>query len=226
MAKYDLRPMAKELRSQGESIKFIASQLRISASTASHWCRDIELTPLQLAALERRAHDPRYGKRLENSLKQKEIRETKTKNLLNEGIDAVGKISDRELLIAGIALYWAEGFKKDNLVGFSNSDPGMIVFFIRWLKVCFGYQDSDLNLRIVINQSHQSRIEQIENYWSEITGIPRSQFRRPTIQKVIWRKIYDNPEDYHGVLRIRVKKSTDFLRKIRGYIEGLKQQAN
>jgi hypothetical protein len=34
-------------------------------------------------------------------------------------------------------------------------------------------------------------------------------------------KQYDHPENYHGVLRIRVRKSTDFLRKIKGYIEGL-----
>jgi len=50
-------------------------------------------------------------------------------------------------------------------------------------------------------------------------------FQKPFYQKVKWQKKYDHPENYHGVLRIRVRKSTDFLRKIRGYINGLSLSA-
>lgn len=222
MAKSKLKIEARKLRSQGESIKVIAKNLSVSSSTVSLWCRDIKLSPDQIKELERRAHDPRYGKRLENSLKQQKIRIEKTKKLFNEGIKQVGKLTDRELFIAGIALYWAEGFKSDNLAGFCNSDSDMIKFFLTWLKRCFGYKNSDIRLRVGLNESFRDRTEEIENFWSNFTGIPKSQFQKPFYQKVKWQKRYEHPENYHGVLRIRVRRSTDFLRKIKGFIEGLR----
>jgi len=54
-----------------------------------------------------------------------------------------------------------------------------------------------------------------------LTIIDKENFQKPFYQKVKWQKQYDHPENYHGVLRIRVRKSTDFLRKICGYINGL-----
>ena len=74
MAKSLLKIRAQKLRSKGKSIKTIAHDLGISTSTASLWCRDIKLSPSQITELERRAHDPMYGKRLQNSLKQKNLR--------------------------------------------------------------------------------------------------------------------------------------------------------
>jgi DNA-binding transcriptional MerR regulator len=45
----------------------------------------------------------------------------------------------RELLIASIMLYWAEGSKKNNpYVAFSNSDPKIIKLFLRFLREICG----------------------------------------------------------------------------------------
>lgn len=222
MAKSELKFEARKLRSEGESIKQIAKKLAVAPSTISNWCKDVKLSDLQIRELERRAHDPHYGKRLENNLRQQKERLEKTEKLLNEGIKEIGRLTNRELLIVGIALYWAEGFKCDNLAGFCNSDPDMVKLFIRWLEDCFGYSKEDLRLRVGANESFRNEIEIIEGYWSNLTKISRNQFQKPFYQKVKWQKQYDHPENYHGVLRIRVKKSTDFLRKIRGFIEGLK----
>jgi len=222
MAKSELKFQARKLRSEGESIKVIAKNLSISSSTVSLWCRNVKLSSDQLKELERRAHDPRYGRRLENSLRQQRDRIEKTEKLLNEGIKTIGKLTKRELFIAGASLYWAEGFKKDNLAGFCNSDPDMVKFFLNWLRNCFGYKNNDFKLRVGLNESYRDRIKEIETFWSNLTRVPREQFQKPFYQKVKWQKKYEHPENYHGVLRIRVRKSTDFLRKIRGFIEGLK----
>jgi hypothetical protein len=221
MAKLDLRENARRLRTKGESIKVIAKQLSVSPSTVSFWCKDVKLSEDQIKELERRAHDPHYGRRLEYSLKQQRARQEKTKKLFDEGIKEVGALSKRELFIAGTALYWAEGFKSDSLAGFCNSDPNMIKIFIYWLKKCFAYTNEDLRLRVGLNESFKDKVGDIEDYWSKLLDIPMSQFQKPFFQKVKWQKKYDNPENYHGVLRIRVRKSTDFLRKIHGFIEGL-----
>lgn len=222
MAKSVLKIRARKLRSQGESIKVISHKLRVSTSTTSLWCKDVELSPSQLNELERRAHDPTYGKRLQNSLKQKNQRIEKTEKLFKQGISEIGKLNKKEIFLSGVALYWSEGFKSDNLAGFCNSDPGMIKFFIVWLKKCFDYKNDDLKLRIGLNESYLDKTEEIEDYWIKLTKIPKSQFQKPYYQKVKWQKHYDHPENYHGVLRIRIRKSTDFLRLIKGYIEGLR----
>lgn len=226
MAKSVLKIKARELRSKGESIKVIAKTLSVSPSTVSYWCKDIKLSDGQIKELERRAHDPRYGRRLENSLKQQNIRIEKTKRLIKEGILEVGNLSKRELFLSGIALYWAEGFKKDNMAGFCNSDPNMIKFFLVWLKTCFNYKVGDFRLRIGLNESCEDKTKEIEEFWSELTEIPLTQFQKPFYQKVKWQKVYNNTENYHGVLRVRVRKSTDFLRKIHGFIEGLSRQGS
>lgn len=221
MAKSRAKLEARKLRAQGESIKVIAKKLSLSPSTVSLWCKDVKLSPEQIKELERRAHDPQYGKRLENSLKQQKIRIEKTKRLFDEGTKQVGKLTLRELFIAGVSLYWAEGFKSDSQAGFCNSDPNMVKFFLSWLKSCLGYKNEDIRLRVGLNENFINEIGRVENFWSNLTEISKEQFQKPFYQKVKWKKEYEHPENYHGVLRIRIRKSTDFLRKIRGFIEGL-----
>jgi len=223
MAKFKEKLEAKKLRKQGESIKVIAKKLKVSPSSVSFWCRDIKLSPTQIKELERRARDPHYGRRLKYALDQQRKRLEKTKRLKEEGIKEVGILSERELFLAGVALYWAEGFKKDTQVGFASSDPDMIKLFLKWLFDCCGYKSQDLILRVTANISHKHRVQEIQDHWIKITKIPNENFRKPFYQKVKWKKVYKNPNEYFGVLRIRVRRSADFLRKIHGWIEGMKR---
>lgn len=221
-----LRIKARDLRKQGIGIKTISHTLSVSSSTASLWCRDIELTSDQIKILQKNARDPFFGKRLEYIQKKQAQRKEKIRSLREEGITNIGTISKRDLFITGISLYWAEGFKKDNLVGFANTDPAMIKIFLLWLKNCCDISQERIKCRLGINEYYKEKIDVFELYWSNILQIPISQFQKPYIQKVQWKKHYDNPEDYHGVLRIRVTKSIDLLRKIYGWIEGLTIDSN
>jgi len=221
MAKSILRLKSRALRKRGVGIKTIAYQLKVSSSTVSLWCRDITLTPKQIQLLQRNARDPFFGRRLEYIQKQQKIRIEKILFLKEEGINDIGKLSKRDLFISGVNLYWAEGFKKDNLVGFANSDPNMIRIFILWLNNCCNITRDRIKCRLGINESYKLKTKELELYWSNAIRIPLTQFQKPYIQKVQWKKIYDNPENYHGVLRIRVSKSIDLLRKIHGWIEGI-----
>lgn len=224
MAKSRERIKARELRSNGESIKEIAKKLSVSVGSVSLWCRDIELTDEQIAKLERRARDPNYGKRLEYTRKLKRRRVEKTRLLRQQGIEEIGKLSEREIFLIGVALYWAEGFKKEKMAGFSNSDPRMIKIFMSWLTKCCNVKAEEISVRVTLNMSHKHRLDEIQSYWSEILGIPITKFNKPYYQKTVWKKVYANPENYFGVIRIRVRKSTDLLREIHGWIEGLRLQ--
>lgn len=224
MAKSKEKLEAIELRRSGKSIKFIAKKLSVSPGSVSIWCRDVVLTQNQLRILERNAHDPNYGRRLQNSQKQRNQKELKIKNLLDLGEKEIGELSKRELFLVGVALYWAEGFKKDTQVGFANSNPEMINLYLKWLYECCNVKKDDLIVRITVNISHKDRSKEIQEYWSNSTKISEENFRKPFYQQFKWKKIYEKPNEYYGVLRIKVRRSTDFLRKIHGWIKGLGNQ--
>jgi hypothetical protein len=221
MAKSKEKIKARKLRKKGESIKKIANILNVSVSTASLWCRDIELTNKQVENLRKRQTDPFYGKRLDYYLRKKKEFSLKLLNLKNEGIESIGSLSKREIFLIGIALYWGEGFKKDSLAGLATLDINIAKFFIFWLNKSFGITSKDLILRITANISYKSKIKELEKFWSKELSIPISQFSKPFFQNTVWKKEYENKENYHGVLRIRVRRSIDLLRKIFGYIEGI-----
>lgn len=225
MAKSKLRVQAREMRREGLGVKTIANKLKISSSTASLWCRDIELTEAQIIQLSKNSRDPYFGKRRAYLEKTQEQHRQKLLSLRNKGIAEVGKLNEREIFITGVALYWAEGFKKDKQVGFANSDPYMIQLFIRWIHESCGVSTGELRLRVGANEQYKDKIKDLEKYWSKTIGISLRQFQKPFFQKVQWKKVYDNPREYHGVLRVRVTKSVDLLRTINGQIDGLRTNA-
>lgn len=210
-----------KLREKGKSYNYISDRLNIPKSTVRYWSKHIKLTDKQREKLNKNSRNPYYGKRklnIENQIKNKQI---KIKDLWSEGYNQVENLTPRELFLVGISLYWAEGFKKDTQLGFANSDFRMINLFIKWLKVCCDIDIDRLQPRITINISHKDRIDNIREYWSRKTNIPESQFRKEFYQKFKWSKKYSNRNEYFGVLRIKVSKSLDLLRKMNGWIAGL-----
>ncbi|PIU74389.1 hypothetical protein CO005_00085 [Candidatus Roizmanbacteria bacterium CG_4_8_14_3_um_filter_34_9] len=221
MAKSKEKLQALRLRRKGESIKKIAKLVKVSVSTASLWCHDVELTDSQIENLRKRQTDPFYGKKLDYYLKKKKEFNFKLLNIRNEGINSIGELTNREIFLIGIALYWGEGFKKDSLLGLATLDKNIAKFFIFWLKKSFNITTKDLLLRVTANISYKNKIKELEKYWSRKLRIPVNQFSKPFFQNTKWKKEYENKDNYHGVLRIRVRRSINLLRKIFGYIEGI-----
>jgi hypothetical protein len=226
MAKSEKRIIAIQFRKEGRSIKSIAKELLVSPSSVSSWCKEVVLTDAQIKQLEINSKDPHYGRRLDYALKQQKMRLDKTAQLNILGREAVGDLSKRELLLVGTALYWAEGYKKDHQAGLGSSDPLMMKLYVKWLKECFDYSIDDLLFRVTVNEAHAYRIDKIVEYWANIFEIGVDRFQKPFYQHVKWKKVYENSEDYYGVLRIRPRKSIDLLRRIMGMIEGLKNNAD
>lgn len=225
MSKPEKQKEAKELRLKGKSFKAIAKKLKVSPASIHNWCREIKLTLEQKEKLKRRSFEAFQRGRKIASENQRLKRLTEIERLKKEGIVDVSKISKREFFLVGVALYWAEGFKKDSRLGFANSDPNMVKFFLYWLTKICGVPKESIRLRVGLNISHKSRIKKVENYWSELIQIPISQFQKPFFQNFKWKKEFKNPENYFGVLRIRANQQRQLFRKIHGWIEGLKVNA-
>lgn len=225
MAKSRERLLAREMREKGESIREIARILGVSRSSSSLWCRDIVLSKEQLQVLVER--DRLGGARgrvvaAELAKKHKNERVTFNKSI---GFKRIGKISNRELFLIGIALYWAEGSKglmSERFV-FVNSDPRMILIMIKWLHECVHVDRDDIVCRVGINEAHRERLLEVEQYWSELTGLPMSQFRKASLKKVVNTKIYKNFNEHYGTLDLLVKKCTKLFYEILGSIEGLSE---
>lgn len=81
---------------------------------------------------------------------------------------------EEKLKIAGIMLYWGEGTKDGNTVAFSNSNPAMIVVFLRFLKIICGAPDSRVKALIHVYQDHDEK--ELKKYWSSVTQIPETHF--------------------------------------------------
>jgi hypothetical protein len=158
------RAKARELRAAGWTMPDIAAELGVSRGSVSAWTRDIEVV------VHRRA-SPRAPNRLQRA-KAAEVEAG-----LAAGRQRIGELSDRDLLVAGTALYAGEGAKTDGSVRFANSDPRMVAMFCTWLRTCFSIDEARLRVRLYLHEGLD--LDAAESFWAELTGIPRAQFTAP-----------------------------------------------
>lgn len=224
--KFKEKQKAIKLRKRGFSYSEILKEIPVAKSTLSLWLRSVGLSKKQKQRITK--------KKLEAAFKGGEVKRNKrlviTKEIKDRARNEITKLSMRELWFLGIALYWAEGAKqKDNNVAqkvkFSNSDPKMIKMFIKWLREICEIPEEDITFRISLHETAINRINKIRHYWADVTEFSLSNF-----QKIDWKKHKINTErknigkKYFGLLEIYVKKSTNFNRKIEGWIEGICKQ--
>lgn len=223
MAKSKEKNQALQLRQKGGSIKDIAKKLKIAKSTISLWCRDIKLSPEQTRRLHEKMIKGGYKGRMKGAQMQYENRLKREKESKEKGIKMVGNLSLRDLFIVGTALYWGEGDKKRRAFKITNSDPNLIKFILIWLKRIWKINNQRLSACVFINKIHEERKEEVENYWSKITGIPRKQFTKTILIKSKNKKNYSNFKKYYGTVSIKVKNPVELYNLVMGLIEGLKR---
>ena len=219
MAKFVLKIKARELRKTGLSILDIARKLNVAKSTVSLWCRDILLSEVQKnRLLQNKSWAGSKGRLLgAEANRQKRI------GVIEEGKKwagiTLGSMSQRDLLIAGIALYWAEGSKTDRRFIFVNSDPAMILVMYEWLKDIFGIPKEAFMPRLSINEIHKPRIQKVLGFWSKLLELPVEQFGNPWFIKAKVNKVYDNYDTYYGILRLGMRNAAPFKCKMSALIE-------
>lgn len=223
MAKFEKRLKAIKLRREGLSIKTIAENLSVSKGTASVWCRNIQLTKKQKEKLKSNMIKAGHKGRMIGA----EMNHKKKLDIIaffeKSGKKDIGKLSQRDLLIAGIALYWAEGSKSEKShLSLINSDPNMITFAYKWFRKSLGVKKNEFMPRIFINQMHRPRIDSILKYWAALLDLPKEQFGNPVFLKIKQKKVYDNYDSYNGILALRIKNGTNLKYKILGLIKAFK----
>lgn len=163
---------ARELRAEGMTLDKIATALGVSKSSVSLWVHGVEFEPRPRAHGPRRTGARRRGPNVLQQRKQEEI-----ERLRIEGIERIGQLSEREFLVAGVALYAGEGAKTDGSVAFANSNPLLVMFFCAWLRRFFEVDEKRLRVWLYLHKGLD--LDEASSFWSEVTGIPRAQFGKP-----------------------------------------------
>lgn len=215
--KLDKKIKAQELRKKGKSYDEILKTIKVSKGTLSIWLRDIPLTKKQIEKLytiPRQKNAFRLAKLNQN--KKFEI----TKKILLESSLEINNLIENKLFLSGLMLYWAEGDKSEVIepVKFTNSDPTMIKFMMRWFREICEVPEEKIRIALHIHELHK-KIE-IENYWSQITHIPINQFNKTQIKKSSLK--YRRNALYEGTCSIRVHNKNLF-RKIKGWKLGFQK---
>lgn len=210
--------LAIKLRKKGRSYKEIRSIIKVSKGTLSLWLRDVLLSEQQKHRLYVTLKQQNVYRLAKN--KQK-IKVDLTKKIVDASMSEFKKLSNNPVFISGLMLYWAEGDKAETheVVKLSNSDPSMIKFMMRWFREICKVPEDKFRIALHIHTLHCR--ENIEQYWSEITKIPLSQFHKTWIKPTTL-KHRKNPL-YNGTCSIRICNKNLF-RKIKGWKLGFQQK--
>lgn len=217
-AKDDVREKARELRLKGMTYDQIQVELGCSKSSISLWVRDLPKPEPRYTDEERRAL-MNAGLAHLRATQDQERQETK-----QSACAEIGRLSDRELLIAGVALYWAEGakdkpYRRCEVLQFINSDPNVIKVYLRWLEL-LGVTRERMHFRVSIHESADA--SEAERFWADLAGVDTSVFQKVTLKKHNPRTNRKNTADtYRGCLVIYVTKSADLYRRMEGAWYGI-----
>lgn len=216
----DIKQKAKNLRNSGKSIKDISVIFNISKSTASYWCRDIKLSENAIKKISKNTQNKITAGLLRYSENKREDRMNRTKNNKEDGVRMIGKLSERDILMIGIGLYWGEGYKESNgEMGFTNSSPDMVKFYIKWLEILKVSKD-DLIFRLTINDFFKKEEKTIKSFWVKYLNVRDEQFSKTTKIKTNLKKAsIKNKDKYKGVLRVKVRRGLILKNNILGAIE-------
>ena len=220
--KTELKKQAIAMRKKGITYGGILDKVPVAKSTLALWFKEVKLSTPQFQRLTQ----ARREASLRGGAAKKKQRIDKMRSIIEEAEKEVGHLTERELWLIGTTLYWAEGSKEKewrpgSRASFINMDPEMIKVFLKWLNLC-KIDRNDLDFNIYIHDNHKHRIPEIKLYWDKITGFPVSKKGRVYFKKskpVTRRR--NIGKTYNGILKIYIKQSSSFLRKITGWTQGI-----
>jgi hypothetical protein len=207
------REEARRLRAEdGWSIKRIAREVHAAQSTVSLWVRDVDLTPEQRRALRDWTETARRNGNARTTARAREVRRAAQ-------ADGRGRAADRNALhLAGCMLYWAEGGKNRNCVHFTNSDPDMVVMFVRFLRECYGAANDQIRLTCNCFTNNGITLEAIEAWWLARLGLDRESLCRSVVNTPSRASKGKHKVLLYGTVRVTIY-STAIVQSIYGAIQ-------
>lgn len=211
---------AIELRKKGLSYREILKEVLVAKSTLSLWLQSVGLSKKQRQRLtEKRLLAARRG-----AQKRHQTRMENWERIKYEAAKEILQLTKRERWLIGIVLYWGEGSKEKEYGGttnikFSNSDPLMILLFCQWLKDFFNISKERVTYELYIHE--RADWQRAKKYWGDKLSISHENIR------IYFKRHNPSPKrknigkEYHGLIRIVVPGTSNIVRKISGWVEGI-----
>ncbi|MDO8659855.1 MAG: helix-turn-helix domain-containing protein [Candidatus Parcubacteria bacterium] len=213
---------AIKLRKEGKTYSEILGIVQVARSTLSIWLKEAKLSKPE----EQKFTEAKRLASLRGGQAKKKQRIEKQNRIFLEARSKIKTLSEYEFFLIGVVLYWAEGTKEKEYrpgsqVAFSNMDPKMIILFLKWLDKICKIPKYMIGFEIMIHVSHRERIEEVRQFWSKMTGFDVNNFSKVYFKNSKIKKTNrkNTGEKYHGVLKIKVKRSSDLVRKIASWSE-------
>ncbi|MBU1092465.1 helix-turn-helix domain-containing protein [Patescibacteria group bacterium] len=205
-----LKTEAIKLRKDGSSYNDITEKLGVAKSTLSYWLKSVHLKP----EYRKRFYTNRIQNLTRGPQSQKERRAREIKKIIGQSENEIRTpLSFDAYRLMGAALYWAEG-SKGNSFEITNSDPYLILFFVRWVETVFNIPAKNLKARL--NIYPQQNDLKIKKFWSDLTSVPLGNFGKTYVKPLS--KGYKKNNLYYGTIKIYVPKSTDRKHMVFGWI--------
>ena len=200
-------------------------------STLSGWFSHLELSEKAKNRILKRTKK----KSLEGLLKRNKnqtVEALKRKiKIQNQASREIKNISQENLFLMGIIIYWTEGYKRAIIkngrevsyhsVSLTNSDPDLIEIYLKFIREICKIPENKIkaDLRIFQHQNENNLI----NYWAKITKIKKENFGK-TYYGVSKSSLGKRPFNRlpYGVIQIRIN-NTELFHRIIGWINGLRK---
>lgn len=197
MTRFLDRERARKLRAKGKSYSQIKSVLGVGKGTLSAWLEDMPLSTEQIREL--RDLNPRRIENFRKTMQRK--RESRLAVAYDRARNDIGRLSRREVFIAGFYLYWAEGTKthKGN-IGITNTDPAVIRVFLNWASIVkIPREKMYVRLHLYADMDAEKEI----CYWAQELNFSRAQFRSPHVKKSLLTGLTYKNGFGHGTCNLR-----------------------
>lgn len=208
----EARDQAIALRQAGKSYQEITTAIGkyVPKATLAYWFRNIKMS----SEYEQRRVEETFSnlkKGRENALlmrKGKRLNYLEQIVLKNQNLKDIIQSQDVQRVMLAI-LYLGEGGKRiqKSCLVFGNASPDVISLFLRLLRACYEIDESKFRGTLLCRADQN--IEDLEQFWSKTTRIPRKQFYKARIDA----RTVGHPTQkisYKGVCRIEYFSSKIF----------------
>jgi hypothetical protein len=158
LTRFERSELGKALRRLGWTYGEIRRVIPVPKGTLSYWCRDIQLTDEQIAAIKERTQS-RVGVPRDTQRKRRE----EARVIRTRAEAEAQKLIEDPMWLLGIALYWAEGAKTRRSLALANSDPRILRAFIDW---CRAFHDPNAEFVLQIHLHEGNDDSSAKAFWS------------------------------------------------------------
>ncbi len=212
ISRWERSELGRALRRLGLSYGEIMSVVPVPKGTLAGWCTGIELTDQQ-----QRSIAARTGSRVGVPRDTQRKRRLEIEKIRAAALTEIPDLISDTLWVAGTVLYWGEGAKAKRQLDLTNSDPAAHRVFIDWVGA-FLEPDPDSVLGIHLHEGNDEYAAR--TYWAEAVGLPDPEFHKTYVKPA--RPGHRKNHLPHGVLRIRLRRSTDQWIRVMAWVDGLR----